>query len=193
MFFYVFLLLPSPHSHSVAIYDEVTLFSCSNPVSYFYACTPTNTLDNKHQLYIRILPIAEGFSQCPPSLACLTKSSSKWMLNHRCCTSMMSIQLLQLWRNKWMTFDPVPLCTVSEMGIHLRWTILDCDGALKDSAGGAWSSGRCVSSVESVSNMLEQNDTSWWWKNMKWHCCSHDDFSTLISTCSYCTVLHVKV
>ena len=31
-----------------------------------------------------------------------------------------------------MTLDPVPLCTVSEMGIHLRRTILDCDSALKD-------------------------------------------------------------
>ena len=36
-----------------------------------------------------------------------------------------------------MTFDPVPFCTVLEMGIHLRQIILDCDGALKDSAGGA--------------------------------------------------------
>ena len=60
-----------------------------------------------------------------------------------------------------MTFDPVPLCTVSEMGIHLRQTILDCDGALKDSAEGACSSsGRCVSSGESVSDMLEENDAS---------------------------------
>ena len=106
---------------------------------------------------------------------------------------MISIQISQPWRNKWMTFDPVPLCTVSEMGIHLRQTILDCDGALKDSAEGAWSSGRCVSSGESESDMLEQNDASWWWKNMEQHCCSHDDFSILISTRCYCTELHVEV
>ena len=57
-----------------------------------------------------------------------------------------------------MSFDPVPLCIVSEMGIHLRQTILDCVGALKDSAEEAWSSGRCASSGESVSDMLQQND-----------------------------------
>ena len=46
------------------------------------------------------------------------------------------------------------------MGIHLRETILDCDGALKDSAEEASSSGRCASSGESVSNMLEQKDVT---------------------------------
>ena len=33
-----------------------------------------------------------------------------------------------------MSLDPVPLCSVSEVGIHSMKTILDCVGALKDSA-----------------------------------------------------------
>ena len=36
-----------------------------------------------------------------------------------------------------MTLDSVPFFTVSEMGIHLRQIILECDGAAKDSAEGA--------------------------------------------------------
>ena len=87
----------------------------------------------------------------------------------------------------------MPLCTVSEMEIHLRQTILDCDVALKDSAEGAWSSRMCVSSGERVSNMLEQNDASRWWKNMELHCCCHHNSSKVISACCYCTDLHLEV
>ena len=47
---------------------------------------------------------------------------------------------------------------VSEMGIHLRQTILDCIGVLKSSAEEARFSDRCASSRESVDIMLEQND-----------------------------------
>ena len=59
-----------------------------------------------------------------------------------------------------MSLDPVHLCIVSEMGIHLRQTILGFVGALKDSAEEASSSGRCASSGESMSDMLEQNDVT---------------------------------
>ena len=46
--------------------------------------------------------------------------------------------------------------------------MLDCIGALKDSAKAAYSSGRCAKSRESVSNMMEQNDVTG-----RWTTCSH--------------------
>ena len=105
---------------------------------------------------------------------------------------MISIQLYQSWRNKWNTFDPVPLSTVSEMGIHLSITILDCGGITKDSAERAWSSDRCASSGGSVSKMMEQKYATRWQNIMEQHCCCHNGIAILIFKSCSCTDLHIE-
>jgi hypothetical protein len=48
----------------------------------------------------------------------------------------------------------MPLGTISEMEMHLRPTILDCDGGIKASAEGDCPSGRCVNSKGPVKNII---------------------------------------
>ena len=112
---------------------------------------------------------------------------SKRCSTNRCWTSMMSIQLYQCWRSKWVNFDPSPLCAVPKMVIPLRWTILDCDGAMKASAEGDWSSNRCTNSGGSVNNRMEQNDATVWWNNMEHNWSHYNGIVILISLCWYCT------
>ena len=129
---------------------------------------------------------------CVPCLSILCELLLKTKICIWLIFTQMPVQLYQSWRNKWITFDPVPLCTVSEMRIHLRGTILDCSSAMKDLTERAWSPGRCASSGGSVSDMMEQNDAIRWWNIMELHCCYQNGIAILISLCCYCNDLHVE-